>query len=97
MKFPVNKRDTPGSKALAMDKALGSMQEELPHIFKAVQALISFNKACSNLKMSSEDMRQCAFLKEGLKLIIEKMNNHYKVNPDVIKMFDALIEKESGG
>jgi len=32
-----------------------------------------------------------------LKLIIEKMNNHYKVNPDVIKMFDALIEKESGG
>ena len=97
MKFPASPKDKTGTAAIAMDKALGSMQEELPYIFKAVQALISFNKACSNLKMSAEDMRQCAFLKEGLKLIIEKMNKHYKVDPDVIKMFDALIEKESGG
>jgi len=94
MNLPQNKKDKPGSISNAMDKALGTVQPELPNIFNMVKGLISLNKGYSKLVSSKELTERCHKIKIDLYQLIKDLCEHHNVDEGIVKGFDELIEKE---
>ena len=94
MKLPYNKNDKPGSISHAMDKALGTVQPELPNIFDIVKGIISINKGYNKLVSSKELITRCFNITTALYQLIHDLCAYHNVDEGIVKGFDALIEKE---
>ncbi len=94
MKLPYNENDKPGAISHAMDKALRTVQPELPYIFSLVKGIIEFNKGYSRLISSKGLTEECSNIKKDYLQLIHDLCAYHNVDEGIVKGFDALIEKE---
>ena len=78
-----------------MDKALGTVQPELPAIFNMVKGYISFRKGFNTLVTSKLHTSQCEQLNNEFAKLIKDLCIHHKVDIGIVTGFDELIKKES--
>jgi len=94
MDFLQNKKDKPGSMSKAMDAALGTVQPELPFIFKIVKGYISFTKGCNRLVTSKKLTKEYNQLNIDYHQLILDLCDFHKVDPGIVKGFEELIKQE---